>query len=398
MSKRSETPLEERGYGFIYLVLSGLLAITTFWAIWDMIRERAPWQRYQMEFNDLEYSNVSADLEAVQADFSAKHADEYQALTEQLEQARASLRGEAFQQTQTELDDADFALQHAMQNYRFAKSEYDALWYQYKNAEHEGHLEKAKKLRPDLDALNEEVQKLKQAWDSAEATKAEIENRIAHQRATVDSLQNEITKLRTPITDLQDKLARIKDRKIKIDQYVLADFSRGNFEAFVDQVDRCTSCHVNSDKGGYDDYPEPYKTHPNRDALLKTHPISQFGCTPCHGGQGEALRLPYSHGFVKFWEHPLLNADFVEAGCNKCHANEMKIDHAPRLTKAKRMIFDLACYACHDISGYENMRKIGPPLNSITKMTQKKRPQTSSIIGSWIPNPFVSTPGCPTRN
>lgn len=378
MSKRSDTPLEERDYGLIYFILAGLLAISTFWAIWDMIRERSPWQRYQMELNQLEESKVRIELDAAEADFEAKQAPMYESFKQQLKEAQATLAGEAYQQVQAELNVAQDEIEDAMQNYRFAKSEYDAIWYEYKHAEHEGHDDEAQKIRPDLDKLDQEVATLKIDWDNAEAKKSEVENRITRHRATFDSLQTEMEKLRAPIDDLNDKIDGIKDRKIKIDQFVLADFVRGNFQAFLDQVDRCTSCHVNIDKGGYDDYPAVFKTHPNREALLKPHPINRFGCTPCHDGQGEALRLPYSHGFVKHWEYPLLNDDFVEAGCNKCHSSEMKVEHAPRLTKAKRMVFDLGCYACHDIAGFEKARKIGPPLNDITQKT------TADFLYRWV--------------
>ncbi len=130
MPKRSDTPLEERSYGLIYFILSGLLAISTFWAIWDMIRERAPWQRYQMELNELEESKVRTELDAAEADFEAKQAAMYESFEQQLKEAQANLAGEAFQQVQAELNGAQDEIEDAMQNYRFAKSEYDAIWYE----------------------------------------------------------------------------------------------------------------------------------------------------------------------------------------------------------------------------------------------------------------------------
>ncbi len=378
MPKRSETPLEERNYSHIYFILASLLALSTFWAIWDMIRTRAPWQRYQMELNAQETDNAISELQAAEADFQGNSAEHYGALQQEAMEAKAILEGEEYQQAQIKLAGDENALEDAMRSYRFAKSEYDALWYQYKHAEHEGHTEDAENLRPKIDALAAEVDALKQEWDEAEAAKAATETQIADCQASMTRLQEELDELRTPITAVEDRIQKIADRKIAIQQFVLSDFVQGNFESFLDQVDRCTSCHVNADKGGYDDYAVPFRTHPNRDALLKTHPINAFGCTPCHEGQGEALRIPHAHGEVAHWEHPLLSKDFLEGGCNKCHSSEMRIDHAPRLTKAKRMVYDLACYACHDIAGYEKMRKAGPPLNDITKKI------TPEFIYSWV--------------
>jgi len=369
LPKRSELPLEERQYGHYYLILAGLLALTTFWAIWDMIRERAPWQRYQMSLNAAEVGLIQDEIDLAEEEFAVDYGEEYSEVEAELAQARANLTGEEFQSVQAELAQADEKIQDVMQRYRFAKSEYDAIWYEYKHAQHEGHDEQAQQIRVKVDELDAEVKKLKQGWDDAEAAKEEIEKKAAGYRETVEQLEAKLAELREPVTQLSDRLERVQDRKIAIEQFVLADFVKGNFESYLDQVDRCTSCHVNTDKGGYNDFEVPFQTHSKRDELLKTHPVSEFGCTPCHDGQGEALRLPYAHGFVKHWQYPMLDLEMVEAGCNKCHKAEMKIDHAPRLTKAKRMVFDLGCYGCHDIAGYENLRKIGPPLNAITKKT-----------------------------
>ncbi|NIR49429.1 c-type cytochrome [candidate division KSB1 bacterium] len=379
MPKRSKTPLEERDYGPVYLILSGLLALTTFWAIVDMIDLRAPWQDYQQELNQLEYKNVTAELETTEEQLQQKSGDRLKALREQLEQAKADLESQAYIDLQSDLQKVEVEIEKSMQNYRFAKSEFDALWYKYKHAQHHGEEEKAEAIFPKATSLNEEVTELKSKWDTAEAKKEEIEARIAGYRSRIDSLQNEIEVMLAPVNELKKRKELIGDRKIEIKQFILSDFVKGNFGNFIDRVDRCTSCHVNADKSSYDDYPKPFKTHPKHDIYLDIHPVNQFGCTPCHEGQGPALQsADFAHGFVKFWEHPLLTDGFEEAGCNKCHSKEMRVDHAPALSKAKRMVYDLACYACHEIAGYEDAPKIGPPLNDVTAKT------TSDFIYRWV--------------
>ncbi len=378
MPKRSETPLEERRYGHFFLLLAGLLALSTFWAIWDMLRERAPWQRYQMEINSLEYANTEAELTAEQEKFERRYAAKLETLQQQLTEAESKLIGEDYQSITAEVQQVDLKIEKAMQVYRFAKSEYDALWYEYKHAEHTGHTDEMESLRPKIDNLQTEITALKQAWDDAEAEKDAIEEREAGFRQEITQLQEQIAKLNKPMDELETKLGNISDRKIKIEQFVMAGFVKGNFQSYLDQVDRCTSCHVNEDKGGFDEYNIPFKTHPNREVLIKNHPINQFGCSPCHEGQGEAIMLPHAHGFVSHWPKPLLNETMVEAGCNKCHSSELKVEAAPNLTRSKRMMYDLACYACHEVAGYEKMRKIGPELNSITKKT------TNEFIYRWV--------------
>ena len=74
MPKRSETPIEEREYGFFYLILAGLLALSTFCAILDMISVRAPWQRYQKQLNKIEYNNVNEQRKNAQQEFDSKNA------------------------------------------------------------------------------------------------------------------------------------------------------------------------------------------------------------------------------------------------------------------------------------------------------------------------------------
>ncbi|MFQ5603346.1 MAG: c-type cytochrome [bacterium] len=378
MPKRSETPIEEREYSVYYLILAGLLALTTFWAILDMISFRAPWQRHQKKFNEIEYQNVAQKLAEVREELNLQYADHLAQLTEQLQQAKAHLQGQAYEDLQADLHQADVEIDKAMQAYRFAKSEYDALWYEYKHAEHAGQDSKAQKLRKKVDALISEVASLKIKWDEAEVQKEELEARLLRYRSAVDSLQKEYEALVEPVKDHQEKLTLIDHRKISIKQVVLPNFVRGNFESFLDKVDRCTSCHVNADKRGYEDYPAPFQSHPDREWFFKTHPVNKFACSSCHEGQGPALQEFHAHGYDKHWEHPLLKNELVEAGCNKCHNKELSLDHAPNLSRAKRMVFDLGCFGCHEIAGYEKARKIGPPLSKILSKT------TPNFIYQWV--------------
>lgn len=49
-------------------------------------------------------------------------------------------------------------------------------------------------------------------------------------------------------------------------------------------VDRCITCHVNEEKLS--------KLHPG---VLESFPFDIYGCTVCHGGQGESLKLKKAH-------------------------------------------------------------------------------------------------------
>ncbi len=87
----------------------------------------------------------------------------------------------------------------------------------------------------------------------------------------------------------------------------------------VDLVDRCESCHLGTREpvtltkaamGGE----EVFASHPNKE-LLKIHDPEQFGCTPCHGGNGVALdSVEKAHGHHKFWLWPLHHQRELRSG------------------------------------------------------------------------------------
>jgi len=54
----------------------------------------------------------------------------------------------------------------------------------------------------------------------------------------------------------------------------------------LNQVDRCMNCHIGVENPLMADEEVPYKKHSGR--YLENHPISKFGCTVCHEGQGRA--------------------------------------------------------------------------------------------------------------
>ena len=56
-----------------------------------------------------------------------------------------------------------------------------------------------------------------------------------------------------------------------IQQVVLKDFDRNNFDQHVDRVDRCQSCHIGINRAGFDDLPQPLTTHPKRTDVLERH-------------------------------------------------------------------------------------------------------------------------------
>lgn len=135
--------------------------------------------------------------------------------------------------------------------------------------------------------------------------------------------------------------------------------------------DRCVTCHLGAEWNGLDGVDNPYRSHPKE--ILRKHPVAKFGCTLCHGGQGYSVDMETAHGPVVDWEEPLLGkemADFYAIGekqamiqvqCNVCHRYDKQTAGAGFINRAKQLVNDKGCRACHVINGRGGT--VGPELN-----------------------------------
>ncbi len=111
-------------------------------------------------------------------------------------------------------------------------------------------------------------------------------------------------------------------------------------------ADRCTSCHLSM---------APGEQGVAGDRLLVPHkPVvhdpAEYGCTICHGGQGQATEQADAHGAVPFWPEPMLPARFSYAGCGSCHSLPA-VPHQEILARARLAFERLDCLACHRLEG-----------------------------------------------
>lgn len=109
-------------------------------------------------------------------------------------------------------------------------------------------------------------------------------------------------------------------------------------------ADRCVSCHVSMGPGE-----QAVRGH----AILVAHkPVvhdpSEYGCTVCHGGQGQATEKPDAHGDVHFWPEPMLAKEMSYAGCGSCHV-ALKVPRQEQLQAATLAFERLDCYSCHRV-------------------------------------------------
>src|SRR2546422_22776 len=392
---------EKRSYGALWLVSSLLLFVGALWAIADDNIFRRPWKKWQAEFNRLEIHRVEDAIKAEQDRLDADPG--YQAAAKALEDAKRSVTsGEGARkvgQIQRELTQAQHEDQKKDFDLRFVKSELEELRFKYDDALHNG--------RP-TEGLLHEIEEKEQVrverqkiYSESQAHIEDLQNQIKTLQGTVKTAEDALAKLTTAREDLQQKLEGVSlgyfpgpkaappffgfdwQPKIpRIQQIVLEEFDRNNFDKPIARVDRCVSCHAGINKPGFEDEPNPWKTHPKRELLLGKHPPEKFGCTPCHNGQGAAVNSPEgahgnfldAHGHVEnveFIEQPMLRAEKMQANCIKCHVGVQHLDAGDEIARGEHLFEELGCHGCHLTEGYEDLAKssgasvIGPSLRRI---------------------------------
>ncbi len=141
------------------------------------------------------------------------------------------------------------------------------------------------------------------------------------------------------------------------------------------RADRCTTCHMGMSRKGFENVAQPFRSHPKKP--LEHHPIEQFGCTVCHGGQEYAVDVNGAHGKGHFWDEPLFGSRLasayplsgvnrealIQVNCNGCHRPDKTTAGAEAINLAKRTFAEQPCGDCHLVNGKGGT--IGPDLTYI---------------------------------
>jgi mono/diheme cytochrome c family protein len=182
----------------------------------------------------------------------------------------------------------------------------------------------------------------------------------------------------------------------------LDEFERGIFQVELPQfkrVDRCISCHHGLEDQRMSEVPQPHRTHPGD--FLTDHPVQDYGCTMCHGGQGGALSRKDAFGQLAetHWSHPILEQPYIQASCGKCHLAifDSEDEEQPELLhgmdvflRGKTIFSGEGCLGCHQARGVGGI--LGPDL---TEQGEKTRHEYSfqnvrgeQSISNWLKEHF----------
>jgi mono/diheme cytochrome c family protein len=168
---------------------------------------------------------------------------------------------------------------------------------------------------------------------------------------------------------------------------------------FATAANGCAACHLSVATPGFENYPAPFRTHPNLSLYVgatSPHQPSRVGCASCHEGAGHGttfsavghstLRADAQPAGGRAWTDPaapgaMLPAGRIEAGCVSCHFGERYQPGAPALSDALATLERGGCYGCHEVPGMEGTARRGPDLRRI------RGKLSPGWVADWLADP-----------
>jgi len=407
---------QERHYNILKLNRTFAISSLVFFAVWILVFVydfQRPWKKYQIEFRKLEIEKIRQDLYAESA--ALEKNSNFNQLVEELSAAEKKLtvRQNELDEIVQQLEILDAELYKNNQLYQFAKADLDVLKYEYEKSQFgHGGSENAGEEYGDLNIhVNKyylDVQEAESKIETVKIQEQKIRKYIDEIKYSLTTLTREnnllkrrLTKVDPEAMSFANKIGNIVrdlpildfiDPYYEVKQVVINGLEEDLVYMGMPKVDRCMTCHVGIDKAGFEDAPQPYRTHPKLDFMVgpnSAHPLSEFGCTSCHGGRGRgtkfyttahspndqetADRWEKELGWepMHYWENPMLPKRYTEAGCYKCHSGNMPLKEAETLSLGLSVFEKAGCYACHQVDRWNDSPKPGPSLYHLASKTNK---------------------------
>jgi len=385
---------EKKSYAGVFLLGVGLLLIGAVWAILDDQISRRPWKKYQYEFSELQIDRAREEVEAERKRLA--EMPEYQQIEAKLKEEQERIDSGETARTLAQLDAREEELRIKRDDVelelRVKKSELEEAWYEHEHARltdgdvkgTRAHVEELEAERKEIDA---HLAEREAAWKQVVNEREEI-------RSTVENLTKQKHDFEADLDLSQQKLDGLiihagpfdAPKIPKIQQVVMNEFDRNNYDQPIARVDRCESCHAGINKAGFEEDEQPYATHPDRKFFLGTHPVERLGCTPCHQGQGVAVNsVEQAHGYVHHWLQPMFKGDNVQASCIQCHA-DVRTPQSEKIALGEKLFEQVGCVGCHLVDGYGDLPHIGPNLRRVAAKVD------ADWLVQWVRDPHKYRP------
>ncbi|CAM9987236.1 unnamed protein product, partial [Chrysoparadoxa australica] len=372
----------------VFAFLSIIFLMTTVWVFLDdYIR---PWKAVQVEAIKIKKQKLQEKLDAAEKEINK---DKLAALEKQLKDSEeiVSKRKMDIVAVDKKITKNGKLLKAETINNGILNSKVSAFTFKYEQAQlHHGNnqavlfanLKDFKKQfaesKDRMKAYQAEEKKLRKEKQDLQKEVLETEKQIKEITGQKELIGKALDKTKMgPIFALRNApLIDYLDPTLKIEQIVLENITDDRYFQQVPRVDRCITCHTFIDQAGYEDQPNPHKTHPKLDLMVgidSPHPMKKTGCTTCHGGEGHRVNdftsvahWPENKEQRKEWEEkynwhephripsPMLKLSQTEASCVKCHQGVEFIPGATVLNEGRQNMEKFGCYGCHKIEGWEH--------------------------------------------
>ncbi len=427
MADRGDTHYFTPSLNRWFLVSSVFLLGTVVWTVID--DWAAEWKTYQRDFRQLELVKAEEALEDLELRGAMQSEAQLTAAVEAARQ-RMSEREVELSQAKTEAYERKEALAAINDQLKSAKSKLG--WDKYIGEEeilHDENMGVAEaqaelaEIQLEANQLGLQVEDATAEYDAAEGRVTELSREFAEAEKAWAAGTRDLTRVRDKI-EMLDPASLVTTAANVVRDFPGLDFIGPNLKITKQvpanltfelnftkkqRIDMCTTCHMGTDRTGFEDAQQPFATHPRLDLFLTSksaHPLKDIGCTICHRGSGESLSFQHAdhrpsdeaegeawydeyHWHKQHhWDYPMLQSGDIEASCIQCHTTSMELiaDDAPKVTEGYRLVEQYGCYSCHKIEWFPTSRRPGPSLKNLAAKL------TPDFVDSWISDPKAFRP------
>ncbi len=403
-------------------------------SVWMMAADHDDeWRDWQSKWSRIQSRQLQEGIHAIQTE---EYQSDVASLRKKIDQAEADLQQNeaAFKKLSDEVETLALDVDLASRAVRDQRAARDVARANYDLGIRDNLGQKdLGDLKAIFDGEQGKVDKLELEHQQKETKLQLAEDKLKEQTGRRETATAELKKLQSDVQRLHAALEKVDpdswlaSTKRKIMEWPFIDGFNSDHKIIQDwlpdlkitlgmtrtaRFDRCRTCHLGilqtqrdggptfpfgevdstSIKDWFEakKFPHPFATHPNTAlyvAATSPHPVTTFGCTICHDGNGAGTSFQNAeHGpndphqglkwekknhyhLNHFWQYPMQPKRFIGSTCIKCHhsVTELGVNPrygatAPKVYRGYQLIRKYGCFGCHEIHGYEAGKPIGPDL------------------------------------